>query len=392
MSVFTPAEIERRHAAFRARLGASEVDCHGGVAFSFTNSYYLSGVPIIPWGRPTFTVVPRHGDAAMVLAEGEKVRALEHTPITDLETYRDDDGPNARRAVELLAGVLQRRDMSRIAYDAAVTPAAYVDQLRTMMSGATFDDVSEELDEMRMVSSDEEVAMLRAASAIIDHGMETFIAEAKLGEPEVLVAGRACLAMSAFAAGTYPEAEVRVNAYSQQGLRSLQPHTAATGDPLAGGQLMYAVVEAHVWHYQGAVERTVALGELSPEQEAYYAAIIESQRAAIAAVGPGVPCSEVDRAGREVLKAAGYTNVIGGIGLGRGILNEWEGRIDRSNLRPYNHTPLAPNTVLTIEPWAVEPWAVEPTMGAPRHCDMVLVTETGHEVMTKARSGAIRIG
>ena len=39
----------------------------------------------------------------------------------------------------------------------------------------------------------------------------------------------------------------------------------------------------------------------------------------------------------------------------------------------------------------VEPWAVEPEMGAPRHCDVVRVTETGREVMTKARSGAIRI-
>ncbi len=35
--------------------------------------------------------------------------------------------------------------------------------------------------------------------------------------------------------------------------------------------------------------------------------------------------------------------------------------------------------------------AGEIEMGAPRHCDVVRVTETGREVMTKAGSGVIRI-
>ena len=383
MSIFTPSEIEGRHERLRARIGEADA-C---VALSFTNAYYLSGVPIIPWGRPTFTLVPRNGPPAMVLAEGEKPRALEHSPIAELATYRDSDGPNAPRAVELLAGLLNRRGLKHIAYDAALASAACLDGLRALLPDARFVDVSDVLDEMRMVSTDEEVGLLRAASAVIDQGMETYLAEAKLGEPEVLLAGRACLAMAEFAARTYPDAEVRVNCYSQQGIRSLQPHTAANGEPLSPGQLMCVVVEAHVWHYMEAVERTLALGDITPAQQAYYDAIVEAQRRAIEAVGPGVPCSEVDRAGREVLEAAGYTNVVAGSGLTRGIISELEGRIDRSNLRNYNATPLEPNTVLTVEPWAVEP-----EMGAPRHCDVVRVTETGREVMTTARGGIIRIG
>ena len=383
MSIFTGGEIENRQDRLRARLG----DCDAFVALSFTNAYYLSGVPIIPWGRPTFTLVPRDGGAAMVLAEGEKVRSLAHSPIDELITYRDSDGPNAPRAVELLAEALKRRGLKRIAFDAALASAAPIDGLRSLLPEARFIDASQTLDAMRLVSSDEEVELLRRCSAVIDHGMETYLAEARLGEPEVVLAGRACLAMAEFSASTYPDAEVRVNCYSQQGIRSLQPHTAANGDPLSPGQLMCVVVEAHVWHYMEAVERTLALGDISPAHQAYYDAIVESQRQAIAAVGPGVPCSEVDRAGREVLEAAGYTNVVAGTGLARGIITEWEGRIDSSNLRDYNATPLEPNIVLTVEPWAVEP-----EMGAPRHCDVVRVTETGREVMTKARSGAIRIG
>ncbi len=46
-----------------------------------------------------------------------------------------------------------------------------------------------------------------------------------------------------------------------------------------------------------------------------------------------------------------------------------------------------PGMVLTIEPWALIP-----EVGSPRHCDMVLVTEAGQELLSKAPSGEIRVG
>jgi Xaa-Pro aminopeptidase len=383
MSIFSRDEIERRMDRFRAQLGA----CDAGVVFSFTNSYYLSGVPVIPWGRPTITIVPKDAAPAIILFAGEKERARAHSPISDIRVYVDGEGPNPRRAVVLLAELLERRGLRHIGFDAANTPVAMLETLKSLSPETRFTDLSEVLDALRLVSSEQELVQLRSAAAIVDLGMTTYLEEADIGRPEVVLAGRALLAMSEFAAHRFPDAEVRVHCYSQQGLRSLQPHTAANGDPLAPGQLMCIVVEAHVWHYQAAVERAVALGELSAEQETFYDTIITAQRKAIEAVGPGVRCSDVDRAGRQVFEAAGFTGVHCGAGLARGVLSEWEGRIDSGNLRAYNETPLLPNIVLTIEPWASAPG-----LGAPRHCDMVRVTETGREVMTTATSGAIRIG
>ena len=103
MTIFSGGEIERRHAGIRAALGDSEA----AVAFSFFPSYYLSGVPIIPWGRPTITVVPRDGPAAMILAEGEAPRAARHSPIIEMHTYSDMDGPSAACATSLLTGLLE---------------------------------------------------------------------------------------------------------------------------------------------------------------------------------------------------------------------------------------------------------------------------------------------
>lgn len=149
---------------------------------------------------------------------------------------------------------------------------------------------------------------------------------------------------------------------------------------------MQVVVEAHVWNYLAAVERTLALGELNAEQSRLYKAIIAAQDAAIAAVRPGEPCSRIDEAARHVFREAGFQTFNCGSGLARGILTEWEGRIDRTNLRKYNETPLEAGTVMTVEPFAF----VE-GVGAPRHCDMILVTETGSERMSKAPAGWLQI-
>jgi hypothetical protein len=60
MSIFSAGEIEGRQERLRTRID----DADACVAMSFTNAYYMSGVPIIPWGRPTFTLVPRDGAPA----------------------------------------------------------------------------------------------------------------------------------------------------------------------------------------------------------------------------------------------------------------------------------------------------------------------------------------
>ena len=382
MSIFSRGEIERRHNRFRSAFG----ECDVGITFSFTNSYYFSGAPLIPWGRPSITIVPGEGDPALVLAVGEETRARIHSPITDMRTFSDADGPSVAEAIERVAGFLEERGLKRIGFDAIHTPVAMLEKLKAKVPGLEFHDLSEAIESMRLVNSEEELALIRTATAIADHGMETFISEAAIGRPEVLLSGCASLAMAEFAAENYPDAEVRTHCYSQQGVRSLQSHTASNGDPLAPGQLMCVVVEAQVWHYLAAVERTLALGDLSAPQTELYDAIVAAEKAAIEAVGPDVPCCDVDRAGRAVFEDVGFSEFLTGTGLARGLVSEWEGRIDRGNLRIYNQTPLRPGMVVTVEPYAASP-----EIGAPRHCDMVLVTETGREVLSRARAGIIRI-
>lgn len=383
MSIFTKNEIEQRIEKLRFNLG----DNDAGIFFSFTNSYYISGVPILPWGRPSITIIPKNDDPVVIAGKADEQNISSNSPINNVITYGDIEGPNVNEAIALLADVMQKLALRRIGIDGLYTPIAYIEMLKARQPLCQVEDITDIIEDMRLINSAEEIDIIRAATAIAVFGMETYLAEAKLGMSEIELAGRVTLAMARFAASNHPDKGISFNCYSQQGIHTLEPHAAASGNPLRPGQLMCVVVEATVAHYMAAVERAIGLGDLLPEQQHYYDAVVSALQKTIEKCAPGTLCSEIDRVGQQVFKDAGYNNFLCGTGLSRGLLNAFEGRIDRSNLRVYNDNPLRPNMVLSIEPYAIAPG-----VGAQRHCEMVLITETGKEVLSNAPNGFLRIG
>ena len=119
--------------------------------------------------------------------------------------------------------------------------------------------------------------------------------------------------------------------------------------------------------------QTVHVGRPSAEARQFYAAVLEAQQAAIAAVRPGVTAAEVDAAARQVLrrrKLARYFTHSTGHGLGLEIH-------ESPRLAKGQTQQLEPGMVITIEPGAYVPgkWGV-------RIEDVVLVTSSGCEPLT----------
>ncbi len=118
--------------------------------------------------------------------------------------------------------------------------------------------------------------------------------------------------------------------------------------------------------------RTVHVGQPSQEARRLYAAVLEAQQAAIAAVAPGVSAGHVDAEARRVLrqaKLARYFTHSTGHGLGLEIH-------EAPRLAAGQVQKLEPGMVITIEPGAYVPgkWGV-------RIEDVVLVTASGCEVL-----------
>jgi Xaa-Pro aminopeptidase len=130
--------------------------------------------------------------------------------------------------------------------------------------------------------------------------------------------------------------------------------------------------------YSVDLTRTVELGTPAPEWRRLAAAVAEAQRAALAAVQPGIPASRVDAAAREVLMRHGLGEAFGhATGHGIGLEVHEEPRIAR-RIEGQTDAVLEPGMVFTIEPGAY----VE-GIGGARLEDDVLVTATGCDVLTR---------
>src|SRR5215469_7519319 len=82
--LFSHPEIERRWREVLAR-----VDVDAIVVPSFWNSYYLSGVPVVQWGRYAITILFRERDHVLVLPSFEATAAEANSPVRELRPYTD---------------------------------------------------------------------------------------------------------------------------------------------------------------------------------------------------------------------------------------------------------------------------------------------------------------
>lgn len=376
-SIFSQREIERRWSSLWQRL---QVDCV--VVPSFHNSYYLSGMPMPQWGRWALTVLFRDDEPVLVIPAIQAPGAERNSPIRDVRCYADDDGPSMETATSRVIDTLLERQVKSVGFEGGGMPARMYLQLFEALPSRRFEDVTDAIDEVRLVCSSEELRYLRAAAAAASRGMARVLELIGPGVRESELQSEAEQAM----AGEIPlGVEWTPKCYMQQGERSQEAHAAASDAAIATGVVVEVVCECWIWSYQGAVERAILIGDGSREVERGYATMLQAFQAARGAVGPDRTYAEVDAAARAVFKAAGYEMVTAG--LARGLLpHHTGGRIEMGNFRPFNQRKLTPGVVVTVEPWALMPG-----VGAPRHCDQLVVTTTGHEVLSGTDSGSIRV-
>ena len=224
------------------------------------------------------------------------------------------------------------------------------------------------IEELRVIKDAEEVSQIRASVLLAASLFQTALSVIKPGIAETQIAGE--LELQARRAGAE---KMSFDTIVAAGARSALPHGRASSQavPREGFIILdYGVILAG---YCSDMTRTVHVGPVSRMHRRMYDAVREAQLASINAVKPGVEAGEVDRAGRDVLKKAGFDAYFThSTGHGVGIEVHETPRLARDQTQK-----LKPGMVVTIEPGIYIP-----EEGGVRIEDMVLVTETGHEVLT----------
>jgi Xaa-Pro aminopeptidase len=270
--------------------------------------------------------------------------------------------------VDVLAA-LSKAGVKRIGYEPARMTCDTFESIKSHLPmRASLEPVRGWIEELRMVKSAAELALIRRSVETNSRAFERTVTRIKPGTSERDLATELEYRMRRLGAEK-PSFETIVAA----GVRSALPHAQPTAARLSPGDLVVVDMGAFQEGYASDMTRMLSVGAPSAKVKRMYRAVLEAQLAAIDAVRPGATTVSVDAAARRVLAGHGLDHVFihsTGHGLGLEIHEPPRiGKRDRHRLRP--------GMAITIEPGAY----IE-GFGGVRIEDTVVVTETGCEILT----------
>jgi Xaa-Pro aminopeptidase len=157
------------------------------------------------------------------------------------------------------------------------------------------------------------------------------------------------------------------------GPRAALPHARPTTRRLSESDFTLIDWGVNSGLYMSDLTRIVVTGKISPKLRKIYAVVLKAQLAAIDAIRPGLTGEEIDAVARKIITRAGFGKAFGhGLGHGTGLEIH-----EAPRLAVGQKTKLRPGMIVTVEPGIYVPgW------GGVRIEDDVLVTRSGHEVLS----------
>lgn len=298
---------------------------------------YLLGYAAPAMERLTCLVVPAEGACALVVPRLEEPLARAHLGDLgeEMEIVAWDETDDPFRAVQTIVGsALRVAVQDQMWARFALRLQAALDPAQLVAAGSA-------LSSLRRVKSPEEIDRLRAAAAAADEAMAAVTRERFSGRTEREVSQR--IADLLVEAG-HDEAGFAIVA---SGPNSASPHHQAGLRRIERGDAVVLDIGGNRAGYVSDTSRTAFVGEAPPpEYAALFAVLREAQRAACAAVRPGVAAAEVDAVARRLIGDAGYAEAfLHRTGHGIGMETHEEPYIVASNL-----DPLVAGNAFSVEP------------------------------------------
>jgi Xaa-Pro aminopeptidase len=362
------------------------------VATTTENLQYVTGFRSIAHalfrGLELYGVVTRRGTGLVIPFIDATGVASESIEVDRLAcygkfffNYADDAGAVGRRVREItsspaaspadaLAQVLG--DLGgpgrRIGVDeAGIFPATW-SRLGERLAGTALVPAYAHFRAARMIKSPEEVRRLERAALIAEDGVAAVLGMLKAGVTE------------REAAQVYEQEVVRRGAQPfftviTMGHRAALADVHASEHALAPGELIRFDLGCVYQGYRSDISRTAVLGTPSDKQRRYYDAIRDGERAAIAAMRPGVPVRDIFEIAVRVTREAGlhhYERHHVGHGIG---LEPY----DPPTINAATETALAPGMVFCVEtPYYEHGW------GGVQVEDAVEITPAGTRQLTRS--------
>jgi Xaa-Pro aminopeptidase len=234
------------------------------------------------------------------------------------------------------------------------------------------------VESLRAVKEPGEIERIVAATAVADAALRQVIEQGLVGRTEIEVATALERAMRDLGAK-----RPSFDSIVAVGPHGALPHAQPRDVEIPAGELVVIDWGAELDGYCSDCTRTLATGELSDTAREIYELVLEAQLAGLEAVRAGVGGRDADAAARRVIDAAGHGEHFGH-GLGHGVGMEIH---EGPRLSQRSDAVLEAGNVVTVEPGVYLPGRF-----GVRIEDLVVVTETGCDILTSVPKDLIIVG
>lgn len=288
-----------------------------------TSMFYLTGYSFISTERPAALIIPLDGKITFLgpLLERDHI-PLKTRFISDIKTYVDY--PGEKHPIDHFVDFLKEMGFvkKRIGTDnkagASGTWGYRGLPLVKKMHDTKFVDVKDLVPSMRLVKSEEEIALIKESAkwANLAHNLlQEYTAEGLWDVEVALTASvEACTIMKKALGPDYEpmrrSSPVGAGFRGQIGEMGAIPHAMATRRMIREGDVVVTGASADVGGYSCELERTMIVGKPTQKQTRYFNVMVKAQEAAFNTFKAGAKCSDVDKATIGVFKKAGLMNLV----------------------------------------------------------------------------------
>jgi len=346
----------RRHSLLR-RLKSAGIDAL--LVTSPVNVRYLTGFT----GEDSHLIV---GKGLTVLVSDSRFQTQISEECPGLEARIRS---STQTLTDAVAAVALDAKLSALGFESATTSYSQWESLTASVKPLQLVPQLDQVEGLRVIKDADEVAQIREAIHQAERGFTLLKASLRGDLSELQAANELEYAMRRFGAK-----QASFETIVAAGPRAALPHARPTSGCIADAE--FVLVDWGATNRQGYhsdLTRILVTGTISPKLERLHRVVLNAQQRALEMIRPGVLAQEVDSAARTVIAKAGCGKNFGH-GLGHGIgLEIHEGpRVSRKS-----DVVLKAGMVVTVEPGVYLPgW------GGIRIEDDVLVTRTGHEVLS----------
>lgn len=310
-------------------------------------------------------------DASLLVSASEALLA------TDFRYYEqtEREAPDYRLfkvTKGLAAGfgdLAQEAGARRIAFESTHMTYALHEEL-AKVEGVELVPIKGWVEELRAVKSPEELVLIRRAVAYSDAAIASLPEILRPGMTERELAWEIEAFMHARGAD-----DIAFSLIVAGGPNAAMPHAVPTDRPIVPGEPLTLDLGARVQGYCSDLTRTVCIGQPDGKFREIYEIVLKAQEAAEAGIKAGMLGKDADALARQVIVDAGYGDAFGH-GMGHGVGLDVH---ERPSAGARSEDRLEPGMVITVEPGIYLPgW------GGVRIEDLVVVTEQGIEILSRA--------